>query len=188
MFLEVLGDQQVAWLQVNGRNFALVEYEDKKGEKRPEYLLDQLESLYISTKFNDYQRAKLVKRWYELETSKAIPEAQINKIVTLANHKGELPVVDLPMEVELINNYPVRHYFVNNVKLTLVTDLVKAYQSSARACQQARKANIGALKAIKLIACNGMVVWAVDALGRQILTAQLKYQQLLASNQLKLGL
>lgn len=185
-------NQEVAWEKVRGRKFALSSQKVKMPNggfrKQPFYFLSQKESLYISSKFDDEIRAKLVMRWYELETTKAIPEAQINKIVTLTNHKGELPVVDLPMEVELVNRYPVRSYMVNGVKLTLVTDLVRAHKSGARAYKQARKANKGAMKAIKLIDCNGMVVWAVDALGRQILTAQLKYQQLLASSQLKLAL
>ena len=56
-----------AWLKVNGRKFALVEYQDKKGELRPCYLLTKIECLYIATKFNDEARAKLVLRWQQLE-------------------------------------------------------------------------------------------------------------------------
>lgn len=56
-----------AWIKVNGRKFALVEYTDAKGEKRPCYELDKVECLYIATKFNDEARAKLVLRWEVLE-------------------------------------------------------------------------------------------------------------------------
>ena len=56
-----------AWEKVNGGKFSLVEYTDKKGEKRPEYRLNKMEYLYIATKFNDEARAKLVIRWVELE-------------------------------------------------------------------------------------------------------------------------
>lgn len=56
-----------AWIKVNGRNFALVEYVDAKGEKRPCYALNKVECLYIATKFNDEARAKLVLRWEALE-------------------------------------------------------------------------------------------------------------------------
>ena len=53
-----------AWVKVNGRKFALVEYQDKKGELRPCYQLTKTECLYIATKFNDEARAKLVlKNW-----------------------------------------------------------------------------------------------------------------------------
>lgn len=58
-----------AWVKVNGRKFALVEYTDAKGEKRPCYQLTKTECLYIATKFNDEARAKLVLRWEELETA-----------------------------------------------------------------------------------------------------------------------
>ena len=56
-----------AWVKVNGRNFALVEYKDAKGELRPCYQLTKTECLYIATKFNDEARARLVLRWEELE-------------------------------------------------------------------------------------------------------------------------
>ena len=60
-------NMEKAWLQVNGRNFALVDYQDQKGEHRPCYSLTKKESLYIATKFDDVMRAKLINRWEELE-------------------------------------------------------------------------------------------------------------------------
>ncbi|MBD5357380.1 MAG: Rha family transcriptional regulator [Bacteroides sp.] len=57
-----------AWYKVNGRKFALVDYIDEKGEKRPCYNLTKEECLYIATKFNDEARARLVLRWLELES------------------------------------------------------------------------------------------------------------------------
>lgn len=60
-------NMEKAWLQVNGRNFALVDYQDQKGEYRPCYSLTKKESLYIATKFDDVMRAKLINRWEELE-------------------------------------------------------------------------------------------------------------------------
>ena len=61
-------EMEDAWVKVNGRKFALVEYKDAKGEMRPCYSLNKTECLYIATKFNDEARAKLVLRWEELET------------------------------------------------------------------------------------------------------------------------
>lgn len=61
-------EMEPAWEKVNGRKFALVEYRDAKGEMRPCYELTKTECLYVATKFNDEARAKLVKRWEELET------------------------------------------------------------------------------------------------------------------------
>jgi len=62
-------NMEPAWEKVNGRNFALVEYRDKKGELRPIYFLTKTECLYIATKFNDEARAKLVLRWENNENA-----------------------------------------------------------------------------------------------------------------------
>ena len=62
-------EMEDAWVKVNGRKFALVEYKDAKGEMRPCYSLSKNECLYIATKFNDEARAKLILRWEELETN-----------------------------------------------------------------------------------------------------------------------
>ncbi len=66
-------DMEPAWVKVNGRNFALVEYKDAKGETRPCYELHYDECMYVASKFNDETRAKLVVRWRDLETGKAKP-------------------------------------------------------------------------------------------------------------------
>ena len=65
--LKAIRKMEPAWRKVNGGNFSLVEYRDKKGELRPCYSLTKTECLYIATKFNDEARAKLVVRWEELE-------------------------------------------------------------------------------------------------------------------------
>ncbi len=62
--MKAIRNMEPAWVKVNGRKFALVEYQDKKGELRPCYQLTKTECLYIATKFNDEARAKLVlKNW-----------------------------------------------------------------------------------------------------------------------------
>ena len=65
--MRAIRKMEPAWEKVNGCKFALVEYQDKKGEFRPCYQLTKTECLYIATKFNDEARAKLVLRWQELE-------------------------------------------------------------------------------------------------------------------------
>lgn len=65
--MRAIRNMEDAWEKVNGRNFALVEYKDVKGELRPCYNLTKTECLYIATKFNDEARAKLVLRWEQLE-------------------------------------------------------------------------------------------------------------------------
>ena len=71
--LRAIRTMEPAWEKINGRRFALVEYKDAKGEKRPCYHLTKTECLYIATKFNDEARAKLILRWEELESGKAEP-------------------------------------------------------------------------------------------------------------------
>lgn len=65
--MQAIRNMEPAWENVNGLKFQLVEYTDKKGEQRPCYSLTKEECLYIATKFNDEARAKLIKRWKELE-------------------------------------------------------------------------------------------------------------------------
>ena len=65
--MRAIRKMEPAWVKVNGCKFALVEYQDKKGELRPCYQLTKTECLYIATKFNDEARARLVLRWQELE-------------------------------------------------------------------------------------------------------------------------
>lgn len=62
-------NMEPAWEKVNALKFELVEYVDKKGEKRLEYQLDKREVLYIATKWNDEIRAKIILRWEELENN-----------------------------------------------------------------------------------------------------------------------
>jgi len=74
--LRSVKSQEVAWEEVNGRKFALVKYKDSKGEQRPMYEFSKMESLYITSKFNDFVRAKLVRRWMELELQSARERSQ----------------------------------------------------------------------------------------------------------------
>lgn len=74
--MESIRTMEPSWEKFNGSKFRLVDYTDKKGEKRPCYHLTKLECLYIATKFNDEARAKLVLRWESLETGKAEPMAK----------------------------------------------------------------------------------------------------------------
>lgn len=65
--MRAIRNMEGAWVKINQRNFALVEYRDAKGEMRPMFALTKTECLYVATKFNDEARAKLVIRWEELE-------------------------------------------------------------------------------------------------------------------------
>ena len=79
--MEAIRKMEPAWVKVNGSNFRLVEYRDKKGELRPCYSLTKTECLYIATKFNDEARAKLVLRWEELESAQRRPLCALGPII-----------------------------------------------------------------------------------------------------------
>ena len=83
-----------AWEKVNGSNFRLVEYQDKKGELRPCYQLTKTECLYIATKFNDEARAKLVIRWEELERAHVGTGTPCD--IAVRHHMGASPQCALP--------------------------------------------------------------------------------------------
>lgn len=69
--LKSIRKQEEAWKKVSGVNFYSAKYKDDQGKLRPMYNLSKSESLYISSKFNDEVRAKLVLRWVELENNKS---------------------------------------------------------------------------------------------------------------------
>ena len=87
--MKAIRNMEPAWLKVNGRKFALVEYKDKKGELRPCYQLTKTECLYIATKFNDEARAKLVIRWEELERAHMGTDTPCD--IAVRHHMGASP-------------------------------------------------------------------------------------------------
>lgn len=64
--MRAIRNMEPAWEKINGRNFALVEYIDQKGQKRPMYELDWKECMFIGSKFNDEARARIIIEWAEL--------------------------------------------------------------------------------------------------------------------------
>lgn len=65
--LKAIRKMEHSWEKIAGRKFSLGYYKDPNNQRRPMYLLNKEECLYIATKFNDEARAKLVLRWKELE-------------------------------------------------------------------------------------------------------------------------
>jgi Rha family phage regulatory protein len=89
--LKSIRKMEPAWLKVNGVNFDLVNYIDAKGEQRPMYELTKSECLYISTKFNDEARARLVIRWEELESKEAyVTGVKIKQMQASAKRRNEI--------------------------------------------------------------------------------------------------
>lgn len=64
--MRAIRNMEPAWEKINGRNFALVEYVDQKGQKRPMYELDWKECMFIGSKFDDEARARIIIEWTEL--------------------------------------------------------------------------------------------------------------------------
>lgn len=71
--MEAIRKMEPAWIKQGQSNFRLATYKDAQGKDRPCYELSKAESLFISTKFNDEARAKLILRWIDLETGQAKP-------------------------------------------------------------------------------------------------------------------
>lgn len=72
-----------AWEKVAEGKFSLGSYKDENNQDRPCYSLNKEECLYIATKFNDEARAKLIKRWKELEEQHRKPSVPQNYLEAL---------------------------------------------------------------------------------------------------------
>ena len=90
--MKAIRKMEPAWSKINEGNFSLVDYQDKKGETRPCYSLNKEECLYIATKFNDEARAKLIKRWKELEEQHqkpSVPHTYLEALKSLVKAEEE---------------------------------------------------------------------------------------------------
>ena len=81
--MRAIRNMEPAWEKVSERKFALAEYQDEQGKPRPCYSLNKEECLYIATEFNDEARAKLIKRWKELEEQHQKPSVPQNYLEAL---------------------------------------------------------------------------------------------------------
>lgn len=82
--LKAIRKMEAAWEKVHQGKFSQMQIriELPNGGYRlvPAFSLTKAESLYVATKFNDEARAKLVKRWYELECQQLgvkVPEQKL---------------------------------------------------------------------------------------------------------------
>lgn len=83
--LDAIRAMEPTWVKVGRPKFRLANYTDNQGKIRPCYELTKTECLYISTKFNDEARAKLVLRWEELEYSRI---KQLLKVESISGVQG----------------------------------------------------------------------------------------------------
>lgn len=120
--MRAIRKMETAWVKVQGRNFALlqkkVEVNNGGYKMQPYYSLTKEECLYIATKFNDEARAKLVRRWKELEEAHrpAVPQNYLEALkamvkieeqkqqLAIENHRQQEQIADISREnVELGN-------------------------------------------------------------------------------------
>lgn len=80
-----------AWEKVAEGKFSLGSYKDENNQDRPCYSLSKEECLYIATKFNDEARAKLIKRWKELEeqSKPSVPQNYLEALKSLVKSEEE---------------------------------------------------------------------------------------------------
>lgn len=85
--MKAIRKMEPAWEKVQGGKFSLMQEEvetNNGGHKmRPYFSLTKEECLYIATKFNDEARAKLIKRWKELEEQHQKPSVPQNYLEAL---------------------------------------------------------------------------------------------------------
>lgn len=85
--MKAIRKMEPAWQKVQEGNFSLMQEEvetNNGGHKmRPYFSLNKEECLYIATKFNDEARAKLIKRWKELEEQHQKPSVPQNYLEAL---------------------------------------------------------------------------------------------------------
>lgn len=94
--MRAIRNMEPAWEKICGRKFALSSREVKQpngGTRETScYSLDKEECLYIATKFNDEARAKLIKRWKELEEKHhfQIPHSYSEALMLAANQAKQI--------------------------------------------------------------------------------------------------
>lgn len=101
--MRAIRNMEPAWENVCGRKFALAsrEVNQPNGGTRETscYSLNKEECLYIATKFNDEARAKLIKRWKELEEQHQKPSVPQNYLEALKSLvKSEEEKLQLALE------------------------------------------------------------------------------------------
>lgn len=94
--MRAIRNMEPAWENVCGRKFALAsrEVNQPNGGTRETscYSLNKEECLYIATKFNDEARAKLIKRWKELEEQhqkQSVPQNYLEALESLVKAEKE---------------------------------------------------------------------------------------------------
>ena len=151
--LKAIRKMEPAWEKVAQGNFSLGSYKDANGQNRPCYYLTKRETLFVATKFKDEERAKLVLRWEELESSQrknalALPDFtnpaeaarawaeqfEQKMIECKRADEAEQQVLALTSEIETMQ--PKVSYYdmiLNNKSTVLITQIAQDYGMTAKA-------------------------------------------------------
>ena len=108
-YIQVYGDE---------RKFALVEYKDTKGEMRPEYHLNKSQTLYLVSGYDPVLRAKVQKRWEQLEAERQNPDMLIYRGFQAALGKIEALEEKLEVALPLIEYSETVQCSVNSIEIT----------------------------------------------------------------------
>jgi anti-repressor protein len=126
---------------VNESNFGLVDYIDKKGEKRSMYKLTKKGSLILASGYNAVLREKIIDRWEALETGNATPAYQkmptakeLALMVIQAEEEKERLMLENKAQQEVIESQKPAVVFTSAVQAAvnscLVGELAKILQQN----------------------------------------------------------
>lgn len=110
--MQAIRKMEPAWMKVQGLKFQLsqkeVEISNGGYKMQPYYSLTKEECLYIATKFNDEARAKLIRRWKELEEAHrpAMPSNYLEALkamVKIEEQKQQLAIESQKQKEQIVN-------------------------------------------------------------------------------------
>ena len=139
---------------VNESNFGLVEYTDKKGERRPCYELTKKGCLILASGYDALLREKIINRWEELETKErtggfVVPQTFSQALMLAAKQQEQIEeqraalaqqgeeIVKLSNEVMTMK--PKATYYdliLNNPSTVTITQIAQDYGMSAKKFNQ----------------------------------------------------
>lgn len=87
--LKVIRKMEKVWIEVDEGNFSLISYTDSRGRQRQCYELTFEQTLFVTSKYDDRQRAILIRRWKELESIQR-PETMADIFAETERLAGEM--------------------------------------------------------------------------------------------------
>lgn len=144
---------------VNERNFALVDYTDAKGEKRPCYELTKKGCLILASGYDAKLRERIIDRWEELETKErqsvqqALPQTYLEalKQLVVAEEEKQRLTLENKKQAKQIEAEKPKVIFADAVSTSqrscLVAELAKILQQNG--------VNIGQNRLFKWMRDNG---------------------------------